>query len=112
MVGADRGALLAGLRVVSLARLWRSYGVEPAAVMGHSQGEIAAGYVAGRPGAEAVEDVPISVAASDRRRAAGRLRKLLVALDAEEGQHTGQRVEAATTADEVFQLIDAELGTV
>jgi hypothetical protein len=59
-----------------------------------------------------LEDVLASVAGSDRRRVAGRLRKLLVALDAEEGQHTSQRIEAATTADEVFQLIDAELGTV
>ncbi|WP_299542496.1 type I polyketide synthase, partial [uncultured Streptomyces sp.] len=33
--------------MVSLARLWRSNGIEPAAVLGHSQGEIAAAYVAG-----------------------------------------------------------------
>ncbi|MCK9873256.1 acyltransferase domain-containing protein [Nocardiopsis dassonvillei] len=33
--------------MVSLARLWRYHGVEPSAVVGHSQGEIAAAVVAG-----------------------------------------------------------------
>ncbi|GAA3269413.1 SDR family NAD(P)-dependent oxidoreductase [Dactylosporangium vinaceum] len=33
--------------MVGLARLWQSYGVQPDAVVGHSQGEIAAAYIAG-----------------------------------------------------------------
>ncbi|MBB5911784.1 FkbH-like protein [Nocardia transvalensis] len=33
--------------MVSLAAVWRAHGVEPDAVVGHSQGEIAAAYVAG-----------------------------------------------------------------
>ncbi|MER5704377.1 acyltransferase domain-containing protein [Micromonospora sp. NPDC002296] len=33
--------------MVSLAAVWRSFGVHPAAVVGHSQGEIAAAHVAG-----------------------------------------------------------------
>ncbi|HEY8982814.1 MAG TPA: type I polyketide synthase, partial [Streptomyces sp.] len=49
--------------MVSLAALWRSYGVEPAAVIGHSQGEIAAAAVAG---ALSLEDAARVVALRSR----------------------------------------------
>ncbi|WP_236048373.1 type I polyketide synthase [Paractinoplanes ovalisporus] len=57
--------------MVSLAALWRSYGVEPSAVVGHSQGEIAAAYVAG---ALSLEDAARVVALRSRalRSIAGR----------------------------------------
>ncbi|TGA88329.1 type I polyketide synthase, partial [Streptomyces palmae] len=49
--------------MVSLARVWRSVGVEPAAVVGHSQGEIAAACVAG---ALSLEDAARVVALRSR----------------------------------------------
>ncbi|MGY6650654.1 SDR family NAD(P)-dependent oxidoreductase [Amycolatopsis sp. TRM77291] len=36
--------------MVSLAALWRAHGIEPGAVLGHSQGEVAAAHVAGAIG--------------------------------------------------------------
>ncbi|MEH1101801.1 SDR family NAD(P)-dependent oxidoreductase [Micromonospora sp. CPCC 205561] len=54
--------------MVSLAALWRSYGVEPAAVVGHSQGEIAAAVVAG---ALSLDDGARVVALRSRAIAAG-----------------------------------------
>ncbi|KJS51897.1 hypothetical protein VM98_34650, partial [Streptomyces rubellomurinus subsp. indigoferus] len=44
-VDVVQAALVCGM--VSRAALWRSYGVGPAAVGGHAQGESAAAYVAG-----------------------------------------------------------------
>jgi acyl transferase domain-containing protein/acyl carrier protein len=49
--------------MVSLAQLWRAVGVEPAAVAGHSQGEIAAAHIAG---ALSLEDAARIVALRSR----------------------------------------------
>ncbi|MCF3118695.1 SDR family NAD(P)-dependent oxidoreductase [Streptomyces arenae] len=54
--------------MVSLAALWRAYGVEPSAVVGHSQGEIAAACVAG---ALSLRDAARVVALRSRAIAAG-----------------------------------------
>ncbi|MFF8219155.1 type I polyketide synthase, partial [Streptomyces griseus] len=69
--------------MVSLARLWESFGVVPAAVVGHSQGEIAAAVVAG---ALSLEDGARIVAERSRvigERLAGRGGMASVALPAE-----------------------------
>ncbi|CAM3144257.1 type I polyketide synthase [Saccharomonospora xinjiangensis] len=49
--------------MIALARLWRAHGVEPSAVIGHSQGEIAAACVAG---ALSLDDAALVVARRSR----------------------------------------------
>ncbi|WP_143079289.1 acyltransferase domain-containing protein, partial [Streptomyces monashensis] len=68
--------------MVSLAALWESLGVRPAAVVGHSQGEIAAAVVAG---ALSLSDGARVVALRSRAivALAGRGGMVSVALDAE-----------------------------
>ncbi|WP_432015672.1 SDR family NAD(P)-dependent oxidoreductase, partial [Streptomyces cucumeris] len=68
--------------MVSLAEVWRSYGVEPAAVIGHSQGEIAAAAVAG---ALSLQDAAKVVALRSKaiRALSGRGGMVSVSLDVE-----------------------------
>ncbi|WP_455711737.1 acyltransferase domain-containing protein, partial [Streptomyces avermitilis] len=74
--------------MVSLAALWRSYGIEPDAVLGHSQGEIAAAHVCG---ALSLKDAAKTVALRSR------------ALAAVRGQ--GGMASLPLPADEAEQLI-------
>ncbi|MGW5450342.1 type I polyketide synthase, partial [Streptomyces asiaticus] len=72
--------------MVALAEAWRSFGVEPAAVVGHSQGEIAAACAAG---ALTLEDGARVVALRSqviRRKLAGRGGMMSVALSAERAE--------------------------
>ncbi|MFD8201512.1 SDR family NAD(P)-dependent oxidoreductase, partial [Streptomyces sp. NPDC059701] len=76
--------------MVSLAEVWRSHGVEPAAVIGHSQGEIAAACVAG---ALSLQDAAKVVALRSKaiRALSGRGGMVSVSLSADE---VGERLSA------------------
>ncbi|MFG3709117.1 type I polyketide synthase, partial [Micromonospora sp. NPDC047670] len=80
---------------VSLAALWESYGVRPSAVVGHSQGEIAAAHVAG---GLTLDDAAAVVA----------LRSRIIAGIAGDGG----MVSVATTADEATDTITRWAGRV
>ncbi|MDT0310430.1 SDR family NAD(P)-dependent oxidoreductase, partial [Streptomyces sp. DSM 44917] len=72
--------------MVSLAALWRLYGVEPDAVTGHSQGEIAAACVAGGLSLEDAARVVAVRSRLVRERLAGRGAMASVALPAAEAR--------------------------
>ncbi|MGH3382283.1 MAG: KR domain-containing protein, partial [Actinoallomurus sp.] len=57
-----------------------------------------------------LEGMLATIADGEKDRVAGRLRGLLAALGDGGTQRTSAQIEAATTADEVFNLIDAEFG--
>ncbi|MFC9927900.1 SDR family NAD(P)-dependent oxidoreductase [Streptomyces sp. NPDC127190] len=80
--------------MVSLAALWRSFGVEPDAVVGHSQGEIAAACVAG---ALSLRDAAAVVCVRS-------------GLIAEELTGHGGMVSVALPADEVTGMLPADGG--
>ncbi|MYR10886.1 acyltransferase domain-containing protein, partial [Streptomyces sp. SID724] len=71
--------------MVSLAEVWRAAGVEPDAVVGHSQGEIAAAVVAGRLSVEDAARV-VALRSGALRELAGRGAMASVALDAAEAE--------------------------
>ncbi|MFD9887040.1 type I polyketide synthase [Streptomyces alboflavus] len=75
--------------MVSLAALWRSYGVEPDAVVGHSQGEIAAAHVAG------------ALSLADSAKIAALRSKAILALSGQGGM-----VSLAATVDEARTYIE------
>jgi acyl transferase domain-containing protein len=97
--------------MVSLAKLWRECGVEPAAVVGHSQGEIAAAHIAG---GLSLEDAALIVAERGKAMAklAGKGGMLAVSLPPEQlppyiGQ-LGERVSLAAINGPASQVLSGD----
>lgn len=82
---------------VALARLWRSYGVEPAAVVGHSVGEIAAAVVAG--GLTVRDGLRVAARRSRlMRRVAGKGKMLVLGMPAPDAAKVAQRFSGVEIA--------------
>ncbi|WP_253831033.1 type I polyketide synthase [Prauserella aidingensis] len=99
--------------MVSLAEVWRSWDIEPAAVVGHSQGEIAAAVVAG---AVSLEDGARVVALRSRalRRLAGQGGMVSIALGAEDVRERigpfGDRLSVAVVNGPSAVVVSGEPG--
>ena len=97
--------------MVSLAELWRSCGVKPAAVIGHSQGEIAAAYVAG---GLSLADAALIVArrSAAMTKLAGKGAMLSVSLSVDELgaliDPYGERVSLAATNGPASQVLSGD----
>lgn len=76
---------------VALTRLWRSWGVEPCAVTGHSVGEIAAAWAAGILSLQEAAKVVVIRAREMQDCARGEGRMLAVGLSTDEAQQVIQR---------------------
>jgi acyl transferase domain-containing protein/NAD(P)-dependent dehydrogenase (short-subunit alcohol dehydrogenase family)/acyl carrier protein len=98
--------------MVSLAGLWRELGVEPAAVAGHSQGEIAAAHVAGGLSLEDAARV-VALRAKAMTRIAGRGGMLSISLPVEEVgarlQPFGERLSLAAINGPASLVVSGEV---
>jgi acyl transferase domain-containing protein/acyl carrier protein len=99
---------------IGLSALWRSWGVEPKAVVGHSMGELAAAYVAG---ALSLEDAAAIAALRSQlvRRASGRGGMAAVELSAAEAEsrvapYAGRVVVAAMNGPRLVLLSGEKQG--
>jgi malonyl CoA-acyl carrier protein transacylase/thioesterase domain-containing protein len=98
--------------MVSLAALWRSYGIHPDAVIGHSQGEIAAAHIAG---ALSLPDAARIVALRSQaiaRSLAGKGGMMSVAVSAAEAEvllsHWSGHIEIAATNSPTNTVVAGE----
>ena len=100
--------------MVSLAALWRSFGVEPDVVVGHSQGEIAAAFVAGGLSLDDAARVVALRSQAVADQLAGRGGMVSVALTAADAEgligRFGERLSLAAVNGPASVVVSGELG--